>query len=302
VTIQVYYYYLHHSGDGLYIKATVAIIWLLELFHTLTSLHSTYHLAVLHHANLLENLVEPTVWSLAACVIAGGLLDIIVQSCFLYRLSHFPRMRPIVYFGYFLGVARSAIVIVTAVKTIGISSLTIIETSVVYFQASCATSTGLDFVVAVPMGILLYRREFKLARWNFKRLGFIAIESGTITFIFSLVTLVEVLVSPSHFTWLAALTVLAKIYSNSLMAALNSHHFWEVKVPALTAGPEKKLLPRGLRKRRSTELKDTNGIHIEMTNVTTSMRGYDEGETDHTSQYAGETSSIGELPKHHSHV
>jgi hypothetical protein len=23
VTIQVYYYYLHHSGDGLYIKATV---------------------------------------------------------------------------------------------------------------------------------------------------------------------------------------------------------------------------------------------------------------------------------------
>jgi hypothetical protein len=90
---------------------------------------------------------------------------IIVQYCFLYRLSHFPSMRPVVYFGYSLGIARTATLLATAIKGTGKTPINIITQTVTYFRASGAASTALDAVVAIPMSFLLYRQEFRAKRW-----------------------------------------------------------------------------------------------------------------------------------------
>ncbi|KAJ7798392.1 hypothetical protein B0H14DRAFT_2906744 [Mycena olivaceomarginata] len=160
------------------------------------------------------------------------------------------------------------------------------------FDAIWAASAANDLLIAGTLVYLLYRRRSsvfektvavidKLIQWtigerktlqNDKLTYMISQKTGVVTSIASIIMLVSFISLPSTFVWLAFFVVIPRLFSNSLMASLNSR-------AALRATNEPRLPSsttcRGADSRHiSTLPRPMNSVSIEMNKVT--MTAYDD--------------------------
>ncbi|KAI0763291.1 hypothetical protein BD413DRAFT_210719 [Trametes elegans] len=222
-THQTYRYYRLYPTDGWGLKTLVGLLLMLDVLHTITSVHVCYYYLVTNYFNPESMAIG--VWSIRMGIVETGLV-ILVSHCFyarrLYLLGN----------GHFFPVSIIALLLLAE---IGFSLAATIESFVqVTFEkffplqwliwAVLAAALLIDIVAT---SILTY--YLRKSRTGFKRtdsmvdvLMVYAINTGLSTSLLTFAALICAIVAPHTLIWAALTVVGTKMYANSLLAVLNS--------------------------------------------------------------------------------
>ncbi|KAJ7813900.1 hypothetical protein B0H14DRAFT_2851910 [Mycena olivaceomarginata] len=266
-TTQVYVYYGRFQ-DPWKMKAMVGAVWCGELAHTICIAISLYTMVITNYGHPERLLVLPN--SLLASTFIGSLVSFAVQVFFAIRIYSLSKSWWIPCICWALSLFRFVPPNVILFAYGHRPAHEFLGKFGPLFDAIWAASAANDLLIAGTLVYLLYRRRSsvfekivavidKLIQWT--------IETGVVTSIASIIMLVSFISLPSTFVWLAFFVVIPRLFSNSLMASLNSRAALraanEPRLPSSTPAAHISTLPRPM-----------NSVSIEMNKVT--MTAYDD--------------------------
>ncbi|PAV17560.1 hypothetical protein PNOK_0762500 [Pyrrhoderma noxium] len=197
-------YYNDYPSDSIFIKSLVAIVWVIELVHTIFIDRSFYIFSINDFGTKEKILIFPfemkfpVIWtSIAACS---------VQVFFAYRIR-----------------IMSAIFLTTV--DIETRSIVIFENR---YNWAVILVLVLDFVndLLIAAGLSYYLSQSRSGIDKTNRILNIlikyAVRSGLITCVMRFSMLVCFVKMPHNFIWLSLFVCVAKLYANSLLAQLNA--------------------------------------------------------------------------------
>jgi len=239
----------------------------MELLHTIFALHVNYLITIRHFGR--PDFLEVRPWSFEAELVLGGGIDILVQSCFSYRVKHLSNRKDIPLTCAVLSIIRIVTVAVLAGKGKGFTAEGALSRLNVLLLFTLASGVALDFVVAGSLLYYMVKMEGGFSRLGIRKYPLLFVESGVLSLLIGIGALLAACLNPFDYRWISLLTVLAKFYSNSLLAALNSRYLWSPKSlpPILRTSQKDYRSALWFKSKASAPLSQ---VHIEMTNMTTS--------------------------------
>ncbi|KAJ3825191.1 hypothetical protein F5878DRAFT_80725 [Lentinula raphanica] len=228
VTSQVYIYHKNFPKDSLWLQiGLIDGLWLLELGHTICICHAIYFYTVTNYGHSEALRVAPI--SLALAVILHGITVIFVQAYFtyrIYRFSHKPYLIPII----------SIILMFTqlvSITTLSAEAIIVAQTSLSFYlekwqwlvMTTISLRVAADLTISSSLVYSLYQQRTnayestvlivdQLIRWT--------IETGVVTSMLGIAIVIAYLTAKENYTWLALFMVLPKVFSNTLLANVNS--------------------------------------------------------------------------------
>ncbi|KAJ7736876.1 hypothetical protein B0H16DRAFT_1572909 [Mycena metata] len=224
-TMQTYLYYTRFPEDPRKLKALVVFVWSCELALVVCSADTLYRYTILDYGHP-ERLLQRTPASLEAAVFFCGIIAASVQSFFSHRIYSLSKTLYIPLLTWTLSVLR-----LLASTTAFVSGLLMVD--FVSYEAQWgwlgislwSVSTANDFIIAATLVFLLIRQRRNAQKTTaalVDRLIAWTIETGTATSAFGIATLVCYLTMAGNFIWIALFITGARLFSNSLLASLNS--------------------------------------------------------------------------------
>ncbi|KAF7371228.1 Saposin B-type domain-containing protein [Mycena sanguinolenta] len=219
-TLQAYHYFNKYPGDSLFFE--VAVVWLLELAHTISTCHVIYAVTVTFYGQLQHLQTPPH--SLEMTIFFYGCVLVVVQCFFANRVRVFSGKWLIPVVCWTLTALR-----VTATFTMmGIEWVhPNVQTIQVKFRwlMTIALSLGMivDTVITLSMCYCLWQvRHSRFGRTErlINTLLVWTVETGAATCVTTAMFLILFL-SRNDLAWLPFFLVQAKLYSNSLLISLN---------------------------------------------------------------------------------
>jgi len=234
VSVQAVLYYTRFPSDPLFIKSLVALVWSLDLSHTIAICHAIYIITVQQYGHP-EHLEFPPN-TLNATIIISGFIGPLEQGWFAYRLFKFSHSIYLPLLCCVLSTLRacgSVVVGVFSFQGITVSTFVhkygwIVETLLII---------GAITDVLLVMGLCYYLsgwhgEQYKKMERLVNRLMQWSIETGLITSLGAIALLTCFVTMRDNFAWIGVSVVLPKLFSNSLLFALN------VRKPLLHLAPE----------------------------------------------------------------
>ncbi|KIK59813.1 hypothetical protein GYMLUDRAFT_261808 [Collybiopsis luxurians FD-317 M1] len=229
VTTQTYAYHRSFPLDSFWTKIIVDTLWLVELGQTICTVHFLYYWSVIGYGN--PNYLRRAPITLGLGVIFYGICVALVQGYFTYRLwrliTHSPtpyRLIPIMMVA--LISARFGVIIAGAVEAFRLPYYRpFVAKWRTLIIASQIIGACTDLSIMLTLVVSLRQRRVdayhstvamvdKLILW--------AIETGALTSAIGITILICILTMRDNFIWLSLLLLLPKIFSNTLLANLNS--------------------------------------------------------------------------------
>ncbi|KAF4612525.1 hypothetical protein D9613_012758 [Agrocybe pediades] len=212
-----------YEEDHISFKGLVGLVWLLELGHTVGSAYEVYKTGIdFAYGRPDAGARYP---AFGVVTVLGGFITMLVQGFFSYRLFRV-LPKPWKFIGMVCGVAT--------VTRCGISFYAgvhaVLQKRMAQFEADFKTiitvllvmGAVIDIVIAAAMlYFLVKKREGNITKLIDRLIGY-TIRTGLITSIGATLVLILFRTKPHTLLYLAAYTCLAKLYSNSLLSALNS--------------------------------------------------------------------------------
>ncbi|KAF7293998.1 hypothetical protein MKEN_01445900 [Mycena kentingensis (nom. inval.)] len=227
---QTYVYWSRFKDDSVYLKALVSAAWLSDLAHGVCIAVNLYG-ETITDAPLEARLVSISP-SLSASVLFSSLAILLTQGFFAYRIYTFSkRMRTLILSTLMLliGACFSTLFAVLVATVVAPTYAEFIPRFGWLAMAFWICSTVTDVVIAVMLVFLLHRTRSRARGVMMKRslaitdkLILWSIESGVVTSMFSVVTLISFITMKRTFIWLALIMNKTKVFTNSLLASLNS--------------------------------------------------------------------------------
>ncbi|KAF8955007.1 hypothetical protein BDZ97DRAFT_1862068 [Flammula alnicola] len=225
VTLQCYMYFSRFDDDRLAFRALVAVIWFLELGHTIAVAYEVYRSTILLYGRPQDAVKFP---GFAGVIVLGGLITTFVQWFFAYRAwSVLPN--PWRFVGLACALAafsRLVMSIYTAIQLLAKpTALAFSLDTQPVITTLFAMGAMIDVTIAISMVyFLMQKREKSLSRVSrlIDRLIGFSIRTGLVTSIAAVVVLILYRTMPRNLIYFATYTPLAKLYSNSLLSALNA--------------------------------------------------------------------------------
>ncbi|CAK5278943.1 unnamed protein product [Mycena citricolor] len=245
-TLQTFYFFRKFPNDKVHLKATVALLWMLELGHTLSTSHALYSLTVTFYGQPQH--IESPPHSLQMTILFSAPIYFIVQIFFANRIRALTGRWPITVICWFLTLLR-------AVCTLAILAVTLRPGATItqlegQFQwlLTVALSLGVavDVIIAAALCHCLYGLRGKSGAVTKKMVDTMIVwtlgeqlifhllrerktnpspEAGTLTGGTSVATIV-IFAIRHDLAWFSFYLVLAKLFSNSMLASLNGRqHF-----------------------------------------------------------------------------
>jgi len=225
VTTQTIYYFQHYPDDKAPIKLMVVVVWFLDILHTIMIFASDW-LWLIERFGAFQ-VADWIPWSLAITVILTAFVTIITHSFFAYRIFGLSKgnwfvVGPIMA----LATLRVGFASTTCAKMLIYRSFSKFVSEVSWvFTMGLVTSSILD--VVITSCLLWYLRK---ARTGFagmdqiiNTLSLYAIENGLLTSVAIVISLGFWLgMRKDNLIFMAIHFVVAKLYANSLLAALNN--------------------------------------------------------------------------------
>ncbi|KAI0339689.1 hypothetical protein BDW22DRAFT_1361266 [Trametopsis cervina] len=224
-TVQVYIYYTRPSNDSRVFKCLIFVLWLLDTAEQALFSSLLYHYAVKNFANPAALALIPSTISPVAIVCAVS--DVCVRSIFVFRLWKFSdgRMRfPVLLIAILTFVSLLAGLALASVCVHFTTLLDITDHAswILYVTFSCGAAA--DIVIAASMCYTLWAHRTHSPRTNslLHALMIYSINSGALTSIFAIVSLITFATMPKNFIFLSILLVLPKLLFNAALATLNA--------------------------------------------------------------------------------
>ncbi|KAJ7701463.1 hypothetical protein B0H17DRAFT_1195252 [Mycena rosella] len=221
-TLQTFNYYRQYPKDSVILRISVAFIWFLELAHTICALHAVYSLSVTYYGQV-EHLFNPP-YSLQTTILFSSSVYTLVQIFFANRLHLLSGSRPIPFLCYFLNLLRFGCNLAMFAFSIGPGGIPVLQSRWHSLMATAfSLGAGVDVLTALSTCYCLWKlRNFghTHTRRIVDTLIFWSIETTSITSATGLVLLILFL-TRSDLAWLSFHLIQAKLFSNSMLAALN---------------------------------------------------------------------------------
>ncbi|EIN08236.1 hypothetical protein PUNSTDRAFT_134627 [Punctularia strigosozonata HHB-11173 SS5] len=216
--LQTYHYYDSFRNDPWYFKTLVAAVFISD---------ATNQALISHTGTNYDNPVALTdlIWSLAVEVIFNGLTAFMVQGFFCFRI-------------YRLSQRNLYITLLTVASTIGNFSVLLAYTAgalglknLLELPKIKALSLAINYMAAITDVIIAASMVYLLqgAKSGFKRtdttvnkIMVFVINTGLLTSICALMSLISTLAWPKAYIYICFFFIIGRLYSNSLMAALNA--------------------------------------------------------------------------------
>ncbi|KAF8148434.1 hypothetical protein B0H34DRAFT_802967 [Crassisporium funariophilum] len=223
-TVQTYIYYSRFPQDQLKWKILVAVVWILELAHCISICHTLYTLTISNYGHP-EALIKPPK-SLFISVILSGFIGFIVQGFFAERVRILSKKRLIPIICWLLVTIQYAMHIAAAAEAFKMTSLAQYEKEWKWLL-TCVLGIGAAVDLTIAAALCYYLRQQKLnslARTAIMIDKIIAwtIQTGVMTSFSGIIMLICYLTMPDNFIWLGFFMFFARMFSNSLLASLNT--------------------------------------------------------------------------------
>lgn len=224
LSLQTYNYFETFPKDRLGLKFTVAFLWVLELVQTILVCHEVYRTTIVFYNNP-AGLSEP--WTtLIASIIVGGIINCVVQITFAIRIKTFagsPWLTIVCCFLAVLGFVASCAI---AAEGFLLNSMAAFAEKWGWLITTYMTIEAfVDILIAVSLCYFLKRHDgaiFESTQFIVNHLLKWTVQTGLVTSLTAIALLITFQASlPVNFVWIGIYTVLAKVYSNSLLASLN---------------------------------------------------------------------------------
>ncbi|CAK5272512.1 unnamed protein product [Mycena citricolor] len=221
-TLQTFHYFRRFSQDPAYLKWTVALLWFLELGHSITTWHLLYSLTVTFYGQP-QHIQTPPI-SLPLTILFSAPLYFIVQFFFANRVRLLSGRWFMTIVCWSLTTIRFGCTFAMMGVVLNISSLGELEAHYQWLMAlGLSLGVGVDVLVAGSMCWCLWRLRSdgvvstrkvvdKLILWT--------LESGIATGGTS-IGLLAFFFARSDLSWFPFYLILGKLFSNSMLAALN---------------------------------------------------------------------------------
>ncbi|KAL1746908.1 hypothetical protein HDZ31DRAFT_61732 [Schizophyllum fasciatum] len=224
LSTQVFIYFRRYPHDMYGYKAFVIGIWMLELIGQIFIGHAVYYYTISHFAEPLVFITGNVIWTLIVQIILGDIVGSLVKMCFALRVYRFSGRNWWVTGGIFLlilgqfglGIAYSQrsfvlnrLVFLPKLKTIATLAL----------SANVATDT------TIALSLCFFLGKYRTGHRNdtmVNKLTAYAINTGLLTSMISLSTLLLYNLRPKTFEFMAMFFVLSKLYAITLMCTLTT--------------------------------------------------------------------------------
>ncbi|KAF7373567.1 hypothetical protein MSAN_00567100 [Mycena sanguinolenta] len=225
-TTQIFTYYGLFPEDSLSLKALPAFVWVCELVNTicLGNLMYTYTVSdFLHPERLIGSPVPKT---LSVATLFSGLIAASVHGFFAFRIYAFNKqiiIPGLIWFTALLLLLGRVTVFFTSVHA---ASLTAYLAKYEWLLlTNWSVSVASDFILAATLVVALLSqrsRAHKTTAALMDKLIEWTIETGLLTSVSSIAMLICFATMKTNFIWIAVYAVNTRLFSNSLMASLNS--------------------------------------------------------------------------------
>ncbi|KAJ3507834.1 hypothetical protein NLJ89_g6083 [Agrocybe chaxingu] len=225
VTLQAYMYYTTFREDRWGYKTLVGVVWLLEIGHTIAVCYEVYRATITLYGRPQLLLTFP---ALSSGIAIAGAITTSVQGFFALRVY---RVLPKPY--SYIGIFCIALSSLRFVGSVCLSYRAITSKSVQDYRknnswlVTILLSVGacIDVIIAASMLYYLSKKRsqaFERIATVIDRLIAYTVRTGLLTSVAAVLLLICYQTMPNNLVWLALYTSLAKLYSNSLLASLNS--------------------------------------------------------------------------------
>ncbi|KAF7336203.1 hypothetical protein MVEN_02168000 [Mycena venus] len=224
-TTQTYIYYSRFPEDPAILKALVAFVWVCEVAHAICVAHALYQFTILDYGHA-ERLFSRLPISLDTAVFFNALIEQSVLGFFSFRIYTLSMKLYVPILIVFLSSVRFLASMVTFIITLRLPSLQSYNAHWSWLSiAQWSTSVVNDVVTTAALVILLYNRRTGVRRKTIALVDKIivwTIETGMLTSATAIFMIIFYLTMKERMIWLGAFTVSSRMYSNSLLASLNS--------------------------------------------------------------------------------
>ncbi|TBU37349.1 hypothetical protein BD309DRAFT_876619 [Dichomitus squalens] len=223
LSVQVYLYYLSFPKDGWIPRCLVYGIWTLDTVQTIIVTNDVYIAYAKRYGQLEVLGAMQNEW--LAVPVFSGVVSCTVQLYYAYRIGILSRSRTLQGVISVLALTQGTAAIVTGAQAKIIGSFA-------GLQQKAAVSCGLwlsgsalcDIIIASFMAYLLLRNDVRSAQTHaiINRLVRLVVETGTLTAVAATIDIVLYFSEPDTDYHSCIATILAKLYSNSLLVIFNS--------------------------------------------------------------------------------
>ncbi|KAL5482961.1 hypothetical protein ACEPAI_9556 [Sanghuangporus weigelae] len=222
-TVQMYYYYNNYPQDPVWIKLLVGTVWALDTTHQGLIIHSVYVYLITQYGNL--TFLNVIVDTLLIEVLFNAVIVFLVQAFFLLRVWRLSQKNiPVVVVLGALILASLVLSIVYTVKGLDIRVFSRLTEIYALNRSINVINAVTDVALAAALIYLLQqsRTGFKRSNHIINRLIFFSLNTGLLTSIDAIVTLVMNTMYGSTFLYILFFLNTSRLYTNSFMATLNS--------------------------------------------------------------------------------
>jgi len=221
--VQVWYYYNHYPKDAWHNKLLVAAGWMSDTVHQMLISHTIYTYLVTNFGNPVE--LGNLVWSLLVEILFNGLTTLMVQCFFTVRVWRLSGG------SYFLTGLVSILVVgqfgwmlYYTIKSLQFQNFAQLRTLKVASITVNALAAAGDVLIATILCSILQmsRTGFKRSDTMIKKLILFSMSTGLVTSICAVAALISTVSAPSTFIYIFFYFNIGRLYSNSLMVALNA--------------------------------------------------------------------------------
>ncbi|PAV17529.1 hypothetical protein PNOK_0759400 [Pyrrhoderma noxium] len=221
--VQVYYYYNRYPKDELWIKCLVFVVWALDTTHQGMITHTAYTYLVTEYGNL--NFLGIIVPTLLYEVIISAIICLFVQSFFvlrIWKLSHKNIYITVVLLALVLAEFLSCAIYTE--KALKLKTYQNLAKIVNLSRTINVLSAASDVAIAMALIWLLQqsRTGFRRSDNMINRLILFSLNTGLLTSLDAIMSLVTITVFPTTFIYIMFFVTISRLYTNSLMATLNS--------------------------------------------------------------------------------
>lgn len=221
--VQTYSYYQRFPRDSRYIKALVNFEMALQTTHLFLQLAALWHMVVTIYGNPSALILFPNTMNITLIICAP--LALAPQAFFIYRLWRLSQNPALVGFCSLLAACRFAFHLIVGITAIHMRNIALVIDQWKWsITTMFVTSVACDAIVAIAVTHILrtQRTEFRRTSWIIDKLIFYSVATGLITIGGELAQALCFWAMPHNYVWLGFYAVESGLYTNSLLAALNS--------------------------------------------------------------------------------
>ncbi|KAF7351911.1 Retinol dehydrogenase 12 [Mycena venus] len=227
ITAQTYVYFKNFPRDSRFMKGLVFALWIVEMAHTACIFDALYMYTITAYGNPTSLIKFPI--SLDVTIVLHGTTVIIVQLFFTHRMSKFLKNKyyiPVILSVGAVLLVRFIAFLVSGVAAVRMSTLLTFMQSwkslILFDLLSCAITDVIISAILVYQLAIRRASAYKSTIAIMDKLIMWAVETCLVTTFTTMVMLVCFLTMKQNFIWVGILLVQPKIFSNALLANLNS--------------------------------------------------------------------------------